>query len=302
MDESGGRGQPSPMVMGGLLMAAEDWMKFTEDWREALDRLPRVWRFKSSDLTGNNPKGPWYGIRADERRAKLHTLAGVLRRHRPRVIRTSVDTVRFAETIGRLMTQPMDDPYFYLFFNTIEIVASHLVSEGQRERFEIVFDDNAIMAPRVKRWYPMLREMVERLSAAGPRWAEIASILPIDPLFRTDDALLPLQGADLIAGALRGDMRGRYRLQWLRPELPPLTWEYDLDVRQLGEILGGLRGAQAAALEKFTDTERYAQILGLDDDPSRWPAYLRPRAREYAASRARIPPSVPQAPEPAPHR
>jgi hypothetical protein len=99
-------------------------------------------------------------------------------------------------------------------------VASHLVSEGQRERFEIVFDDNAVMTPKVKRWYPVLREMAERLSVVGPRWAEIAAILPIDPLFCTDDELLPLQGADLIAGALRGDMRGRYRLQWLRPELP----------------------------------------------------------------------------------
>ncbi|MHB8322852.1 MAG: DUF3800 domain-containing protein [Candidatus Dormibacteria bacterium] len=293
VDDSGAKGQPSPMVLGGLLMAAEAWMAFTKDWRAELDRPPRVWRFKSYEAGG--AKGSWRAMTEDERRSRLRGLARVLSCYKPRVIRTSVDVVSFAETIQPLVTHPLSDPYFFLFFDTIWTVASHLASEGQRERFEIIFDNQDVMAPKVKRWYPILNEIAQQLSIAGPHWSEAASILPIAPLFCTDDELIPLQAADLMAGALRGEMRSGFKLQWLRPELPPVTWAYDLDRQRLNQTIAGLGGSLAASL---VDSGRYGQMLGLDENPGRLPNYLRPRYRAYHASRARTSPPAPQSHEP----
>jgi len=296
VDDSGGKGQPSPMVFGGLLLDADRWLAFADAWAGALRREPSVRRFKLDEAAG--PSGPWRGFDPDVRRAKLHEVAAVLSTFSPRVIRVSVDVDAFRLTLGQVCTKPLNHPYFFALFDTVCLIASHLASEAQTERFEIVFDEHAILSPRVLRWYPQVLDLVDQLArGAGGHWAQLRSILPLSPIFRTDDDLLPLQAADLMAGMLRGDLRGDHKLKWWRPELPPLTWAFDYDREQLQRTM---RGADGARVAYAIDPERYAQALGLGDDPSLLPSWLRGRGRAFHASRARSRPASPQSPEPGP--
>ncbi len=285
------------MVMAGLLGKAEDWLAFTDDWKEVLDRQPRVRVFKSSHLTGQSPESAWHKMSEDERRGRLIALAGVVGGHGFRAVRASVDTRAFQTALAPMLTDPLNQPYFFLFYNILWRIAAGLYDEGERQRIEVVFDEQAHMQPRVKTWYPAMWKVLCLAARTHPRAAQIASILPMAPIFRTDDDLLPLQAADLMAAAHRGAMSEGFSLEWLGTQLPPLRWSIDLDAHQLGIMVHGALGRPRA---DQVDSTAYALALGLAAPESAQPRYMRARAAAFRASRARISPATPQALGPGP--
>jgi hypothetical protein len=93
--------------------------------------------------------------------------------------------------------KPMNEPYFWPYQNTILATAFTLQDKGWRERFEAIFDENLIFGTRAKMWYPVIRETIRiQEPAAYP-------LLPVDPMFKTDDEFLPLQACDLFAWCFR---------------------------------------------------------------------------------------------------
>jgi hypothetical protein len=79
----------------------------------------------------------------------------------------------------------------------------------------MIFDENMIFGPRARVWYPVLRELVRI------KEPELFSILPVDPLFRSDDEFKPLQAADLFAWCAREQAEGNDAcFLWLIDEMP----------------------------------------------------------------------------------
>src|SRR5207248_10717159 len=112
---------------------------------------------------------------------------------------------------------PSRDPYFWPFQNTIMNAALSLWDLGLRERFEIFFDEQLIFGPRAKVWYPAIMEIMRI------REPDAATIMPVDPLFRSDDEFLPLQAADMFAWLLRYGFDNEDRpFAWLLDELPDI--------------------------------------------------------------------------------
>ncbi len=111
------------------------------------------------------------------------------------------------------------DPYFFPYHNTIVNAALSLWDLGIRERFEIIFDENLIFGPRAKMWYPAILELTRI------REPDAAAIMPIDPLFRSDDDFLPIQAADLFAWLLRHgfDNPADRPFPWVLDELTNIT-------------------------------------------------------------------------------
>jgi len=280
------------MVFAGLLTTAENWMAFSDDWRTVLSREPKVWRFKMSEAANRTDAFGHFSV--VERNQKLHELAEVVRRYSPIVIYISIDVASYARTIESLTEQPLNEPYFYLFFATIWRIAADLANRGLRERFEIIFDDHSILASRVKLWYPFFRDYLDRLAREDPDPLTVGGkeIMPLDPVFRTDDEFMPLQAADLFAWLLRKEMMGGAdEWGWLRDELPPVSWPLNLDEKFLQETIESL--GRPSVPSPITD-EQYASLLGLNNPINHLPPVLRRRA--VAASRARKSPSAPSVP------
>ena len=125
-----------------------------------------------------------------------------------------IDLDAFAQTWAK-RSRPQNDPYFYPFQNTIVAAAWTLWDIGIREKFEIIFDENVIFGPRAKHWYPFYRRMLQIKEPT------MANILPVEPMFKTDDEFLPLQAADMFAWCMRNatDKPDRESFVWLLGEM-----------------------------------------------------------------------------------
>ena len=73
------------------------------------------------------------------------------------------------------------------------------------------FDENHTFGPRAKAWYPVIRAMMEE---------EALLVAPIEPFFRSDTDVLPLQAADLMAWIARNKKtKGLGKFSWISSEL-----------------------------------------------------------------------------------
>ena len=211
VDESGGKGHTRHFALCGLVAPSEDWAEFSKQWQECLGRAPSIKSFKMTDAVNCN--GQFRRMQPDERDDKLRSLARIINL-RPKILTSSViDLESHAQTWAKNQ-KPQSDPYFWPYQNTIMAVCHALWDAGWRERFEVIYDENAIFGPRARLWYPVIKKMMEI------SYPEQATILPIDPVFRTDDQLLPLQAADMFAWCRRDatDRQGPGKCEWLLGE------------------------------------------------------------------------------------
>jgi hypothetical protein len=204
LDDSGNVGQHKWFVLAGWMATVEQWAAFSEDWQRCLDSNPRIAHFKLNEAVSCE-KGEFRHWREDARDQKLVALARVIRRHQPMA-------VFYATAIEPLMAaraswpKPLSNPIFWAYQSSIHIVCHELFSSGQRERFEMFFDENSRLAPSLKLWYPVLRAVLEE--------EERLALMPVEPLFRDDKRFLPLQAADLLAGVLRQGLSGETSRLW----------------------------------------------------------------------------------------
>src|SRR5205814_1725679 len=79
----------------------------------------------------------------------------------------------FGDTYALHFPRPLDHPYFWAY-QYLMVAASRDVRDSRYSgRCEIVFDEQVIFAPHVKKWYPVIRRCVED---------EIRAIIPSEPL------------------------------------------------------------------------------------------------------------------------
>jgi len=215
VDDSGMIGQGPYFVMAGLIGRAEQWSLFSDDWKKCLNASPRIGQLKMRDAAARG--GDFYGFSEKERNQKLIDLLGVIDAHRPTLLDVVLDLSAFDDTIRNFAGKPHNNPYFIGYLMMMLAVAYELLDRGARERFEAIFDEHEQLAPQLKKWYPILRSMalVEE---------KVRAILPVDPLFRSDDEFMPLQACDLFAWWSRQFheryVRGEADFLWLMDHLP----------------------------------------------------------------------------------
>ena len=230
-DESGGKGHSSHFFLAGFAAEAEKWAEFSNAWAAAMDQAPRIAYFKMSEAV--NLRKQFRGFTPAQRDDKLRLLAGTVNRFAEFAFWSGVDLSAHGETWGKHLDAPLKDPYFFPFHEAIEMSANEIWDRGIREKFEIVFDENLIFGRRASSWYQVTRAIWRK------RKPDRASILPADPLFRSDDKFFPLQAADLLAGGIRRQYevpRKKESFDWLMDEFPNVqiirgthVWtEYDM--------------------------------------------------------------------------
>jgi hypothetical protein len=194
VDDSGGEGQ-AVLAFGGLIGRAGQWAVFYDRWDQCLHTTPRIDYFKMREAERRT--GQFRGFTDEQRDQKLLALTRTLDQLEIEIIYAGLDVTIFAELLQPLNAKPADKPYFYTFYSMIQSSLYELRERGERDRFEVIFDEQKSLGPRVKYWYPYVREALER----SHPYAE--SMLPVEPLFRSDRDVLPLQAADMVASVVR---------------------------------------------------------------------------------------------------
>jgi hypothetical protein len=208
VDETEGKGNPPLFVFSGLIAEAQDWARFSDTWNDCLRESPSIRYFKMDEAVGLD--GEFYQFSETERNWKLTRLCHVISEFEIREIHCSLDLADFKQIAIRT-AKPASDRYFFPFHATILMIAFDLFERNKTEPFEIFFDENRIFGPRARSWYPVIRTMIDD---------PIRSVMPVEPLFRSDIHTMPLQAADLTAWIVRmTNSQGLGEFAWLEDEL-----------------------------------------------------------------------------------
>ena len=195
IDDSGGVGQTGHFVLAGYIGHVEDWAAFSDEWRAICERGPKTMPFKMRDAV--HFAGAFAGWPVEARDQRVRELAETIVRYPFTTFHCITDLEGFSKTIPEAVQKRMAQPYVFAFQMTIMGVAYELLERGQTERFEIIFDEQVIFGPRALKWYELIKALADD---------DVGAIMPLQPMFQSDDAVMPLQAADLLAWMFRRDV------------------------------------------------------------------------------------------------
>lgn len=211
IDDSGVKGTDAVFVLAGFIGRAENWAQFSDAWKAHLKRPPSVRYIKMNEAAKLD--GEFRFWRPHERDEKLRGCAEIIKSFRPdKGIYFINDLVAWDQIVFGNAVKLLNDPHFLSFYGMIAAVCNEAMDCSPDERLDIIFDNHAILGPRIALWYPVVKEMYETLSPAGltPKGlTDISSVMPVSPMFRDDREFLPLQAADILAWLLRCTFRDR---------------------------------------------------------------------------------------------
>jgi hypothetical protein len=259
VDDSGGKGTTRHFVLAALVGSSESWAEFSDEWAMVLRESPAVSVFKMKEAAGLS--GQFRGMSGRQRDDKLRALARVINRQ-PRIATFSmIDLDAHAKTWAS-RPRPQAEPYFWPYQNTIMAVCHELWDLGWRERFEIIYDEDLIFGPRARLWYPVMRRLME------VEYPEQATILPVDPMFKTDNEFLPLQAADMFAWCYRNatDKQDMEPYAWLLREMPnvrPTDYSQYYDLERMQSVMDDAQRLLKEGKIKTEIMEIYRETLGL---------------------------------------
>jgi len=253
VDESGTPGDGPFFVMAGLIGHSENWVRFDQEWQDCLNQAPRVRYFKMSECAGLG--GQFWGWSKAQRDARLRSFAQIINRHAKICTHSIIDLKAHEQTWKTVLPKPMNEAYFWPFQNTILASCFALWDAGWRERFEIIFDRQAIFGPRARMWYPAIKQLMKE------REPDAYSIMPDNPMFSTDQDFMALQAADLYAWCFRRGVMGQSEeFEWLLGELTNVTatdYSQVYDLERMQAVL-----ADTNRLETKAMAARYLELWG----------------------------------------
>ena len=200
--------------MEGLIGHSNDWAIFSDEWAACLAETPSIKVFKMAHAAARS--GEFYRWTEQMRDDKLRALARIINRHAQIVTWSVIDLDAHAELWAKRLRKPHSETYFWPFHCTIMATCFALWDAGWRERFDIFFDEQAAFGFRAKAWYPTIKRLI------AFQEPEAAAIMPVEPMFKTDDEFRPLQAADLFAWCIRKatDDPSFKSFEWLLAEMP----------------------------------------------------------------------------------
>ena len=235
-DDSGYPGQSPVFVMGGLWGHAEQWMEFSDDWAAALAEPPAIQYFKMQEAaTCKDQFANWSFAKRD---AKLKRLIAVINQFSFRSVHVGIDNMIREEFFGDA-NRLNSHPYFQAFHNFVVLSCMDVVLMGEREPFELTFDEQLSLGPRTKAWYPVIRALAPPVFLA---------LLPVEPRMESDTVFLPLQAADMVTWLARRDKSG---------EANPFEW-----------VAIELTGVVRSPYSRMFDRAEYERILRLAQERS----------------------------------
>ena len=175
--------------MAGYVAAAEEWAAFSKEWKELLDDQPVLKRIEMQEMA-----------QSPERMERASRFYRTIERH----VRIAVSCIIPVDELRQAVRQfnwpsymisveKIEDPYFFAWKATIDMLAQEHASMGLREQIDFVFGDQAEKDAIRAHWarYKL------------PIATETDQFTENDPLFCSAEDSLPLQAADFWAWWVR---------------------------------------------------------------------------------------------------
>jgi hypothetical protein len=207
-------------VLAGYVAPADEWVRFSEAWQEALDGPPSVTHLKTVDAMSPKPVGVFHGWTRAAVDQKLEQLYSIIDAHVSYEVSAVVVLADLEKVFGDApLPKRAKDPFYLAISSLISGVARLQVQQEQPtdEVVDWVFDETVKKQGRFIAVWDMLK-------ATAPM--DIRHMIGGTPAFRKDfdkaypaRSVLPLQAADMEAWWLR--RRWQEKLQGLdRLEYP----------------------------------------------------------------------------------
>lgn len=205
VDESGSAGRDGIFVMGSLVAFTSKWDDFVDSWHAVLTSDSAVPFFRAASFRDSKWRDE-HGLSIDEAKRKADDLAKkityppilfsvccTVQKQEYREIVVESGAYGKAGSLGKLW---LKTPYAYCFHNVISLTLEKIVNKLgiAGDAVDFVFDRND---PLFDASNAMLRGLRKAISVSG--WSETLG----DAIPGSDETVVPLQAADLIAGRLK---------------------------------------------------------------------------------------------------
>lgn len=181
-DDSGSHTGDKRLFLAGYIHRADDWRAFSDDWKAALDEAPTL---KSLHMVES-----FRGWSTHAREEKLERLAAVIAKYKPISIECSISTKDFRDSLRAHVPYDLRHAYGYCF-HVLVVKSAELVGHyGLEGPLDFIFDEQGSVGLNSILWYPIMKQL------ASPA---VKKILGGTPVFKSDEDVLPLQAADMLA-------------------------------------------------------------------------------------------------------
>lgn len=194
VDDSSSHVGDKRLFLAGYINSAERWIEFSQQWESALHSHPRISHLHM--VEAQNLRGEFRGWSEDARDQKVLALARVIRGSNPWSIECSVSRDEYARILEPVSPAPLKSPYFSCFWGIIDTAARYHRSLGIDgvPPVDFIFDDQGGVGDEAVMWYRWLKDEIP---------PDLRVLLGSTPIFRSDQQIIPLQAADMLAWHLR---------------------------------------------------------------------------------------------------
>lgn len=257
IDDSGNEPTQHAYILGGFIGRYEAWSELTAAWQAELDAAPPIGTFKYTQARAL--KGPWTDFSEDERDARLLRFASLAKTHASFFIHAGIKHAHFQNLIQPVpvpeRTLIHDHPYLLLIGRIAALITQIATFENLEGPVDCIADVQNGFEQEAFDWWNSWRAVLLN-EKTGER------VLG-DLNFKTEQEFLPLQAADLAAGASRHfEMTGNNTAEFQKIcELPWLDAHYKGEearsmglrmLRKASEVAANNPGLELQAYEATT--------------------------------------------------
>jgi hypothetical protein len=183
----------SPYLMAAYILPASKWIGFADEWYHCCVKHKPYIRFFHA-VEAESLTGEFLGMSPEFRNAKVRDLAAVIGKWGPANIQCWVSHHDYNAYVAGRIPPELDDPYYLLWEQTIAVMAMAGIHFEISEPVDFIFDEKKHMEQRVFNAYFQI------VKHADPF---LARLLGDTPRFASDEKVVPLQAADMLAWNLR---------------------------------------------------------------------------------------------------
>ncbi len=233
VDDSASDVKDRRLFLAGYVSTAENWAWFSDLWSEALAASPSISYLKMSEARAL--QGEFRGWDGDARDRKIQNLAAIIRRLRPLSIHSSVSRSSVDHILKPVAPFVLSSPYALCFSAIMMPIAAEQARQNNTVPIDFIFDSQEGLGEEARTLYRLMRESQPEA---------IKSALSVDPLFRDDKRVLPLQAADMLAWHVRRRYERLDSEAWFVPDYLSIEdgrhIAVDIEAEQLEKIAAGL--------------------------------------------------------------